>query len=125
MKANPIVWFEIYVKDMERAKRFYESVFQTKLTKLETPAPDIEMWQFPSEMNAAGAPGALCKMKGMEFSGVGTLVYFHCDDCAVEADRVAKAGGRVQRPKESIGEYGNIALVYDTEGNMIGLHSER
>lgn len=123
MKANPIVWFEIYVKDMERAKRFYEAVFETKLEILKSPLPELEMWQFPSAMNANGAPGALVKMKDMEASGNGTIIYFHCDDCAVEERRVAKFGGRIERPKTSIGEYGKISLVYDTEGNMIGLHS--
>jgi uncharacterized protein len=48
---------------------------------------------------------------------------FSCDDCAVEASRAGQNGGRVQKPKESIGQYGFIALVYDTEGNLIGLHS--
>ena len=50
-------------------------------------------------------------------------VYFSCGDCAVEVSRAVRNGGRVQKPKESIGQYGFIALVYDTEGNMIGLHS--
>lgn len=123
MKANPVVWFEIYVSDMQRAKRFYEEVFQTKLDKLDSPAPDIEMWSFPMEMKAEGAAGALCKMKGFSPGTSSTLIYFACDDCAVEEARVVKAGGRIEKSKMSIGEYGAISLVYDTEGNMIGLHS--
>lgn len=123
MRNNPIVWFEIYVKDLARAKRFYESVFKTTLTTMSSTVPDLEMLAFPSDMTSTGAAGALCKMKGMTPTGIGTLVYFHCDDCAVEAARVQEFGGRVERPKESIGEYGNIALVIDSEGNMIGLHS--
>ena len=55
--------------------------------------------------------------------GNSTIVYFSCADCAVEAARVAAHGGQVMREKFSIGEYGFIALVVDTEGNMIGLHS--
>jgi hypothetical protein len=51
------------------------------------------------------------------------LVYFSCADCVTEGGRVANAGGRIQREKMSIGEYGFIVLAYDTEGNMIGLHS--
>ena len=62
-------------------------------------------------------------MAGMPSGGNSTLVYFHCGDCAVEQGRVAGAGGRVERPKWAIGQYGHIALVVDTEGNMIGLHS--
>jgi hypothetical protein len=51
------------------------------------------------------------------------MVYFSCADCAVEAARVVPSGGRLERDKMSIGEYGFIALAVDTEGNMIGLHS--
>lgn len=53
------------------------------------------------------------------------IVYFNCEDCAVEESRVAAAGGRVFKPKFSIGQYGFVALVHDTEGNLIGLHSLR
>ena len=60
---------------------------------------------------------------GLPAGAGGTLVYFGCADCAVEAARVEAAGGRLHRGKMSIGEYGNIALAYDTEGNMFGLHS--
>jgi predicted enzyme related to lactoylglutathione lyase len=51
------------------------------------------------------------------------IVYFACEDCAVEAKRVVPAGGRIHRDKLSIGEHGFIALALDTEGNMFGLHS--
>jgi hypothetical protein len=46
-----------------------------------------------------------------------------CDDCAVEEGRVKTSGGKVEKAKMSIGEYGFISLVVDTEGNMFGLHS--
>lgn len=121
MKNNPVGWFEIYVQDMERAKQFYESVFQGKLEKLES--PDLEMWMFPMGQDTFGASGALVKMAGFPSGGNSILVYFTCADCAVEAARVAASGGRVHREKMSIGQYGYIALVVDTEGNMIGLHS--
>ena len=62
-------------------------------------------------------------MPGFPSGGNSTLVYFVCDDCAVEEARVKKSGGRIEKPKFSIGEYGFISLVYDTEGNMFGLHS--
>jgi hypothetical protein len=70
-----------------------------------------------------GCGGALVKMEGYPSGGNSTLVYFSCEDCAVEEARVEGAGGRVERGKMSIGQYGFISLVYDTEGNMIGLHS--
>jgi uncharacterized protein len=121
MKPNPIVWCEIYVQEMDRAKRFYESVFEVKLEKLES--PEIDMWAFPMTMDMAGASGALVKMDGVPSGGSGTIPYFHCDEVAVEAERVVTAGGQIHKPKMSIGQYGFMALVVDTEGNMIGLHT--
>ncbi len=125
MANNPVAWFEMYVQDMQRARKFYEAVLKVKLEKLNVPdnVPDIEMWSFPMDMNGPGASGTLAKMDGFPSGGNSTLVYFSCTDCAVEASRVASAGGRIQREKMSIGEYGFIALAFDTEGNMFGLHS--
>ena len=121
MKPNPVCWFEIYVDDMARAKAFYETVFQTTLEKLHSDA--IEMWAFPMQSDLWGAGGSLVKMEGFSAGRNSTLVYFSCDDCAVEQARAEKAGGQLQRGKFSIGQYGFIALVLDSEGNMIGLHS--
>ncbi len=121
MKHNPVNWFEIYVQDMARAKKFYESVFQLKLDKINN--PEAEMWSFPMDVERFGAGGALVKMEGMQSGGNSTVIYFICADCATEANRVAAAGGRVHRPKTAIGEYGFIALCFDTEGNLFGLHS--
>jgi predicted enzyme related to lactoylglutathione lyase len=120
--ANPVGWFEIYVQDLPRAKAFYESVFQKTLEHLDT-GDEIEMWAFPMEPEGQGAAGALCRMDGAPSGGMGTIVYFMCEDCAVEAKRLAEHGGRIHKDKFSIGEYGFIALGLDTEGNMIGLHS--
>lgn len=121
MKNNPAVWFEIYVQDMNRAKKFYESVLQGKLEKLDSPGMD--MWAFPMDRNASGASGALVRMQGFPPGGNSTLVYFACEDCSVEEGRVAKSGGRIHKKKSSIGQYGFISLALDTEGNMFGLHS--
>src|SRR5512135_828480 len=121
MKHNPVNWFEIYVQDMTRARKFYESVFQLKLEKIDS--PDTEMWVFPMDMNRFGASGSLVKMESVPSGGNSTVIYFICTDCSVEAGRVAASGGRVQKEKMSIGQYGFIALAFDTEGNMFGLHS--
>jgi predicted enzyme related to lactoylglutathione lyase len=123
MPDNPVVWFEIYVQDMERARRFYESVFGFSLQRLDSPDPGMEMWSFPMQMDGPGAAGALARMDGIRPGGNGTMVYFRSEDCAVEAARVTKAGGRIHREKTSIGQYGFIALGYDTEGNLFGIHS--
>jgi len=122
MRENPVGWFEIYVQDLDRARAFYESVLGTTLTKLNSPV--IEMWAFPSSFDKPGSAGALVKMPGFASGGNSTLVYFSSEDCAVEEGRVHAAGGRIQRSKMSIGEYGFITLAFDTEGNMFGLYSQ-
>src|SRR4051812_33990439 len=121
MTNNPVGWFEIYVQDMERAKAFYERVFDVPLARLE--GTELEMWAFPMQQERYGAPGALIRMPGFPARGNAVLVYFTCADCSVEAARAASAGGRIEKPKFAIGQYGYISLVVDTEGNTIGLHS--
>jgi predicted enzyme related to lactoylglutathione lyase len=106
---NPVGWFEIYVDDMKRAKKFYETVFKCKFEKLSASNP--VMWMFPGSMT------------GFRAGGNSVLVYFRAADCAVETARAVAAGGRVQKKKASIGEWGFISLVIDSEGNMIGIHS--
>ncbi|WP_116474897.1 VOC family protein [Zobellella maritima] len=124
MNSNPVVWFEVYVADMARARKFYEAVLAVTLEqpdKMEGDWP--EMWMFPGKEEGTGACGALVKMEGCPPGGGGTLVYFSCDDCAEQAGRAAAHGGHIVRNKFAIGPYGFIALVADTEGNVIGLHS--
>jgi len=122
MAINPVIWFELYVDDMARARAFYESVFQLTLEPMSDAG--MEYYAFPMDDGKVGAGGALAKMEGRAPGGGGTLIYFHCDDCAVEESRVAGAGGTVIKPKMSIGAYGFMSLVLDTEGNTIGLHSQ-
>ncbi len=118
---NPVGWFELYVQDMDRARKFYEQTFQLTLERLES--PDLEMWMFPGGPDRPGCMGALIRMPGKDGGGGGTIIYFSCADCAVEAGRAAQNGGQIFKEKMSIGQYGFIALVLDTEQNMIGLHS--
>lgn len=122
MAVNPVIWFELYVDDMARARAFYETVFDVNLESMADAG--MEYYAFPMQNDQVGAGGALAKMEGMAPGGGGTLIYFHCDDCAVEEGLVAGAGGTVLKPKMSIGAYGFMSLVLDTEGNTIGLHSQ-
>ena len=118
---NVVGWFEIYVQDMDRAKTFYQNTFQVTLERLESPG--MELWAFPMQSGNSGCPGALVKMNGKDSGVGGTIVYFVCADCAKVASRALENGGRIEKEKMSIGQYGFISLVLDTEGNMIGLHS--
>ena len=124
---NPVVWFEIYVDDLMRAKTFYETVLSLKLDDL--PMPDaqednMKMVAFPMNMEGEGAAGALIKMEGFKAGGNSTVVYFGSEDCSVEESRIKDAGGEIIKSKESLGEYGFMVLAYDTEGNTFGVHSQ-
>nr|MBS0021775.1 VOC family protein [Gammaproteobacteria bacterium] len=121
MMNNPVGWFEIYVQDIPRAKAFYENVFSIKLDELTM--PDLEMWTFPMSKEGKGASGAIVKRDDCPSGGNSTMVYFSCEDCAIEEHSASRYGGKIVREKFSIGEYGFVSLVTDTEGNLIGLHS--
>lgn len=121
MAHNPVGWFEIHVQDMARARAFYEAMLDIRLEWL--PGTGLEMWAFPIQPETAGASGALVRQEDMPPRGNSTVVYFVSADCAVEAARAVAAGGSVFRDKFAIGRYGFIALIKDSEGNLIGLHS--
>lgn len=94
---NAVCWFEIYVQDMNRAKKFYESVFETRLSKLESPGEKMDYWTFPMEEKGCGSTGALVRMEGAPSGGNSTLVYFDCEDCAIQAKRAADQGEKSSR----------------------------
>lgn len=125
---NPVGWFEIYVNDMARAKKFYEAMLIVELDELVVPSEmddinSFQMLSFPFLPNEPNASGALVKTVGMDPGGNSVLVYFSCDDCSIEESRVDGAGGKVLKPKFSIGEHGYCSICMDTEGNTFGLHS--
>lgn len=120
---NTIGWFEIYVQDIEKAKTFYQAVFAIPFEKIDL--PDIEMWSFTMKTEGYGSGGALVKSDTIPSGGNSTVVYFNCDNCAIEASKVADNGGLLIQDKTSIGQYGFIALAKDPEGNLIGMHSQQ
>jgi predicted enzyme related to lactoylglutathione lyase len=112
-------WFEIFVHDLDRAARFYEVVLDEKLQRVDFLGTPNAV--FPHDEKAPG--GALVKVAGRE-PGAGMLVYLPAEgklDACI--DRVARAGGEVVQKKTAIGPAGFIALIRDTEGNVLGLHS--
>jgi predicted enzyme related to lactoylglutathione lyase len=123
--GNPVNWFEIYTSDYQRAKKFYSTVFKVELTDLpmsEGGGP-ANYATFPSDMTGPGSSGALAKMDMMKPGPGGTMLYFNTEEILTEQGRVEAAGGKIMKPKTAIGEYGFIAIIEDTEGNFIGLHS--
>jgi len=122
-KMNAVVWFDIYVNDLDRAVAFYETVLDRKLEPMGDPTGETQMMSFPADMEGYGAAGALTKASHASPGAGGTVVYFSAEDCAVNTARVEAAGGQVIRLKFSIGEFGFVALCQDTEGNIFGLNS--
>lgn len=123
-KFNPVVWFEIYVNDLNRATSFYENVLQVTLEYMSDPTNgSIQMKGFPGDMENYGANGALVKMEAIKPSTNGSLIYFGCEDCKVLENRAAENGAEIIQAKMTIGEHGFISIIKDTEGNSIGFHS--
>ena len=118
-------WFEIPVKDMERAKRFYEQVFALTISVHDLDG--LVMGWFPASQERNGATGSLVQHEMYQPSDThGPLVYFSCSDVQNELDRIEDAGGAVLKWKSEIGGgHGFMALIRDTEGNRIALHSEK
>ena len=119
---NPVNWFEIAVTDLERAKKFYEGVFGSEFQYMDM--DQTKMYMFNGNPEGPGAMGCIFKADNVEPSAAGTTVYFMCQDVDNEVAKVESNGGSVVFPKTSIGEFGFIAQVMDTEGNRIGLHSQ-
>jgi len=124
LKHNIVGWFEIPVLDMDRAVRFYETVFEIKLDRRQL--GPLEMAWFPWVEGGMGSSGSLVRSEFHKPSDEGVRIYFTAfsGDVAVEAGRVAAAGGEVLMPRTQISEdIGYMAMVRDTEGNRICLHS--
>lgn len=94
MQANPVGWFEIYVRDIQRARTFSENVFGVSLEKVNKVGRS-EMWAFPVKEGAPGAAGASVVIEGGGPEGNAVIVYFSCRDCAEEAAKVSANGGKV------------------------------
>ena len=120
-KINLANWFEIPVKDLDRAVKFYEKVFDVKLSPEEMGG--MKMALFPFTQDAPGAAGALIKGESYEPSHAGTVVYFSVEDIPETLRRITANGGKTVMPKTGIGQYGFIAQYEDTEGNRLAIHS--
>jgi hypothetical protein len=120
-KTHVANWFEIPVKDLERAKKFYEKVFDVELATEEIGGMKLAM--FPFTKDAPGATGALIKGPSYVPSHTGTVVYFSVESIEETLRRINANGGKTLMPKTSIGQYGVIAQYEDCEGNRLALHS--
>lgn len=121
--VNPVGWFDINVANLDRAKKFYETVFNVKLTNAPTHWGKQSFFPFSPESHDIS--GALVEKVDFVPSANNTVVYFETEDNTAEEKRIVSAGGKVVQPKMSIGEFGFISIFIDTEGNTVGLHCRR
>ena len=122
---HAISWFEIPTTDLERAQKFYETIFDIQMVPLEM--PNFRMRMFPVENMMEGIGGALVNTEGFYKSSAtdGTLIYLNGNpDVQLVLDKIEGAGGSIAVPKTQISpEYGYMAVFIDTEGNRVALHS--
>src|SRR2546425_820357 len=120
--SNALCWTDIPVTDLERASTFYSAVFGTQLTKQSMPGMEFVLLPHPEN----SVSGCLCTPKDNRPSDHGPLTYLSVEgrlDAAIKA--VKQSGGKVVVEKEQIGPYGFRAVVLDTEGNRVALHSQK
>jgi len=122
-KDNSLNWFEISVSDINRAKKFYETVFGVTLQEQEMMG--MKMAFFPSEDMNAKVSGGLVQGPMHKPSADGAKIYLNANpDLANALSKVEKSGGKVVMPKTKItDEIGFMAWFIDSEGNNVALHS--
>ena len=122
---NAISWFEIPTIDLNRAQKFYETIFNIQMIPFDT--PNFQMRMFPIEDMMNGIGGAISKAEGFYKPSAtdGPLVYLNANpDVQDVLDKIEAAGGKIVVPKTQISpEFGYMAVFVDTEGNRVALHS--
>lgn len=123
-KSNALNWFEIATNDLDRAKKFYETVFQITMEPFDMPG--LQMRGFPADSMNGKAGGAIVKSDMHKPSATGSVIYLNANpDLSDALSRVEKAGGKVIMPKTKISdEIGHMAFFSDTEGNTVAMHSQ-
>lgn len=121
---NAINWFEIPVKNYERAKQFYSTVMALEIKDHHMPEQNIKYGMFPYDADNNGVGGGLIEGNGQNPTTDGPTIYLNAgDDLNLALNKVEISGGKIMMPKTDIGENGFMAQFTDTEGNRIALHS--
>jgi predicted enzyme related to lactoylglutathione lyase len=120
--TNSLNWFEIPASDIDRSKKFYETIFDIQMESFVM--GETQMSFFPYDPGSGKATGAIAQSAQHKSSMEGSIIYLNANPNMDNVmARVESAGGKVLVPKMSIGENGNIAFIMDTEGNNVGIHS--
>lgn len=126
-QTNVLTWFEIPVADIDRAKKFYETILDIEMVKRADGNDEAVFFPFnPNIVQATSGrvTGVLSKTERNRPSSNGTVVYINASpNIQTVLDKVERAGGKIVAHKTPI-PAGFIAVIIDTEGNKIGLHAE-
>jgi uncharacterized protein len=118
---NLTVWCDIPVADLDRASAFYAATLDIGVDKVE-----MEHFKFAVFHHATGNGGCLVVNESQVSDKAGILMYMNVDgrirDAIVQTE---KMGGKVVEAVHAIGEHGFRAIILDSEGNRIALHSTR
>jgi uncharacterized protein len=120
---NAISWFEIPVTNVERAKKFYETILDIQMTEIKLDT-DFVLVLFPVEEGTVG--GALCWNENFyKPTQTGSILYLNANpDLQNILEKVEPEGGKIIKSKTRISdEFGFMAFIEDTEGNRLALHS--
>ena len=121
---NAVNWFEIPVKDYNRAKLFYTTILGTEITDFPMPEENMKYGIFTHDEEKQGVGGAIIESEGQNPTTDGCTIYLNGgEDLGLSLSRVERSGGKVLMNKTNIGENGFIAQFLDTEGNRVALHS--
>jgi uncharacterized protein len=121
--ANAISWVEFPAIDFQRAVKFYGTILEGKVEEMEL--PEGKMGFLPGA-TPDGVGGAVVKWEGYTPSTSGTCAYLNGgEDLSKVLNRVEKAGGKVVMPKTDTGMNGFVAHFIDSEGNRVGLYSNK
>jgi uncharacterized protein len=119
-KFNPVVYFEIPVTDINRAIKFYTSVFNFTFEKEVIDKNEMALFPFTDEHT--GISGALAKGEIYKPTKEGVVIYFKSENIDTTLKLVTEIGGKILYPKTSSGDLGFVAEFEDSEGNRIALH---
>ena len=124
-ETNAINWFEIAVTDIARAKIFYETILEIEMTPMEMMGMKMAMLPYDSSKGTVG--GALVQSERHTPGATGAVIYLNANpDLYLVFNRIEKAGGKTSMPKTLIDKNtGYMAFFTDTEGNTVGLHSNK
>lgn len=122
---NALNWFEIAVSDIARAQKFYEVVFGIDMVRHDMMG--MQMAFFPTDDSTGKVSGGLVQSDMHKPGAEGSVIYLNGNpDLAIALDRIGGAGGKVLMPRTLVSDsVGYMAFFMDTEGNKVGIHSNK